>query len=257
MIKATIKKIDATLFGGNLHRLHVNRSYKKYLRSLNAGLGHRMIVHYRKSELNVLSELCDKYGSDKGEIKKTGHPYAWPSHTYADYYSLLFWHCRKDVKRVFECGLGTNNPDRGSSMGVGGKPGASLRVWRDYFPNAQVVGADVDTDILFEEERIQTFYVDQTSPAAIAELWSKVEPGGFDLMVDDGLHTFEAGVCLFENSISRLAENGIYIIEDVTFADMLGFVRFFDKLEYQVEFVALARPELQTFDNNLVVIKRG
>ena len=48
-----------------------------------------------------------------------------------------------------------------------GKPGASLRVWRDYFPNAIIYGADIDKDILFAEERIKTFYIDQLDPVAI------------------------------------------------------------------------------------------
>ena len=35
------------------------------------------------------------------------------------------------------------------NMTASGKPGASLRVWRDYFNNAQVIGADIDKRILF------------------------------------------------------------------------------------------------------------
>ena len=104
------------------------------------------------------------------------HPFPWPAHTYADYYHSLFSHCRSTVKNVFECGIGTNNPDVPSSMGIHGKPGASLRVWyslfcttngllqRDYFPNATVYGADVDANVLFEEERIKTFHVNKLDP---------------------------------------------------------------------------------------------
>jgi hypothetical protein len=29
-------------------------------------------------------------------------------------------------------------------------------------------------------------------------------------MIDDGLHTFEAGICLFKNSIKHLSNEGIY-----------------------------------------------
>ena len=35
------------------------------------------------------------------------------------------------------------------------RDGASLLMWRDYFPNAQVYGADI-LDIKVEGERIQT-----------------------------------------------------------------------------------------------------
>ena len=37
----------------------------------------------------------------------------------------------------------------------------------------------------------------------------------FDVIVDDGLHQFHANVCFFENSIHKLKDDGIFIIEDV------------------------------------------
>jgi hypothetical protein len=186
-------------------------------------------VFYEKDPTNYLAELCDKYGSDKGEIKTTGHPYPWPSHTYADFMCSRFGHCREMIRRVFECGLGTNNPNLLSTMGAQGRPGASLRVWRDYFPDAMIFGADIDSTILFEEERIKTFYVDQTVKTSIVELWQQIGVADFQLMIDDGLHRFEAGICLLENSISKLADNGYYIIEDVLPYDMLRYKSYFSQ----------------------------
>jgi hypothetical protein len=77
-------------------------------------------VFYEKDPTNYLAELCDKYGCDKGEIKTTGHPYPWPAHTYADFISTRFGHCRETIRRVFECGLGTNNPSLPANMGPQG-----------------------------------------------------------------------------------------------------------------------------------------
>ena len=255
MFKSLLRKFDQVLFKGALLRGYHGFQLERYLDNMNAGLGHRMVVQYRKDLGSELSALCDKYGSDKGEIKNTGHPYHWPSHTYADFYALLFAHCRQSIHRVFECGLGTNNPTLVSTMGVDGKPGASLRVWRDYFPNAHITGADIDRDILFNEDRIRTYHVDQTDSASIAALWDSVDPGHYDFMVDDGLHTFEAGVCLFENSVSRLAKGGVYVIEDVSMQNLLAFKTHFEKSQYQVEYVNLLRPEVHLGDNNLVVIR--
>jgi hypothetical protein len=127
-------EIRVTLSG--LERLAATISLLEMLRENSR---YSYTVYYEKDETNCLSQLCDRYGSDKGEIQATGHPYGWPSHTYADLMDGRFGHCRESVKKVFECGLGTNNPALASSMGVYGKPGASLRVWRDYFPNAVVV----------------------------------------------------------------------------------------------------------------------
>jgi hypothetical protein len=112
---------------------------------------HRVFSFYRKNYECELSRLCEFYGSDKGETEATSHSFPWPNHSYADYYSSLFSHCRLTPTKVFECGIGTNNPNLASSMGVNGKPGASLRAWRDYFPHATIYGADIDRDILFKE----------------------------------------------------------------------------------------------------------
>ena len=216
----------------------------------------RFTTFYNRRPTSLLNQLCDKYGSDKGEIVSEGHPYRWASHSYADFVERLFGHCREHVRSVFECGLGTNNPALKSSMGVNGRPGASLRVWRDYFPNARVWGADIDRDILFEEERIATHYCDQTDPEAIRALWAEIPDVAFDLMIDDGLHTYEAGVSLFEGSIHRLRTGGVYIIEDVTLDSMLRFAKYFAATDYAFELVTLYRKTARLGDNNLVVIRK-
>lgn len=229
---------------------------REHLAHIEHDTSYKTIIHYNKNYRDELARLCDVYGSDKGELVSDGHPYDWKSHNYTDYYSRLFAHHRKHVTKVFECGLGTNNPTLLSSMGVNGKPGASLRVWRDYFPNAMVYGADIDVDILFQEDRIKTFYIDQLNPDAIRKFWETVNENDFDFMVDDGLHTFEAGSTLFTHSIDRLSESGIYIIEDVTCSDLEKYKDFFKKAPYIVEFVVLHRPDTMLFDNNLVVIRK-
>jgi hypothetical protein len=142
-------------------------------------------------------------------------------------------------------------------MGISGKPGASLRAWRDYFPNSHVIGADIDRDVLFDEERIKTYYLDQTNPNSIFELWNEVGISDFDFMVDDGLHIFSAGVCLFENSITKLKSNGIYIIEDVNLLDLINYKKYFYDKKYKVDYVNLFRPNIELNDNNLVVIRKS
>lgn len=218
-------------------------------------LGYKIVSLYKQDPTNELAKLCDLYGSDKGEITSEGHPYPWPSHTYTDYYSRLFGNSRHSIRKVFECGLGTNNPEIPSSMGSRGKPGASLRVWRDYFPNASVWGADIDREVLFQEERIRTFYLNQLDIESIEEFWKTVGVRDFDFMLDDGLHTFEAGTTLFSCSIDFLAKSGVYVIEDVSFPDLPRYEKFFEETEYLVDFVLLSGPKSEVMDNNLVVIR--
>lgn len=263
-MKKLIRKFDQKYFFGFITKIHsvtvgtYNRIFESRATAKNFSHSHHgAFSFYRKNYDCELSRLCDVYGSDKGEVESSGNPYPWPSHTYADYYSSIFSHCRLAPTKVFECGLGTNNPDLPSSMGVNGKPGASLRVWRDYFPNATIYGADIDKDVLFEEPRINTYYVDQLDPDSISEMWRKVGVRDFDFMVDDGLHSFEAGSTLFSNSISRLAEHGIYVIEDVSGRDLLEYDKFFSNLDYRVEFISLHRPRIALDNNSLVVVRKN
>jgi hypothetical protein len=99
--------------------------------------------------------------------------------------------------------------------------------------------------------------MDQCDPAAIQAFWQQVDDTGFDFMVDDGLHIFEAGSCLFTHSIDRLAEHGIYVIEDVTPTDLLRYKQFFSTTPYSVDFVTMLRPNRPLADNSLVVIRKG
>ena len=263
-MKQVIQKIDEKFLFGSITKIYskiigtYNNAFESRIKSKHFSHSHYGVFSfYRKNYNCELSRLCDHYGSDKGEVESTGHPYPWPSHTYADYYSSLFSHCRLKPTKVFECGLGTNNPDIVSSMGVDGKPGASLRVWKDYFPNATIYGADIDKDVLFEEPRIKTYYVDQLDPQSIGNMWRDIGVKDFDFIVDDGLHTFEAGSTLFSNSISMLAEDGVYVIEDVSGPDLREYDKFFSALKYRVEYISLHRVGMPVGDNSLVVIRKN
>lgn len=263
-MKKLIIKLDEKLLFGAIAQIYSKtiETYKKIkesrIQSKHFSQSHYAMFSFYKKNYNCeLSRLCDLYGSDKGEAESTGHPYPNEAHTYADYYSSLFFHCRLKPTKVFECGLGTNNTNFPSNMGVDGKPGASLRVWRDYFPNATIYGADIDKDVLFEEPRIKTYYVDQLDPESINNMWREIGEKDFDFIVDDGLHTFEAGSTLFSNSISLLGADGVYVIEDVSAPDLREYDNFFSALNYRVEFISLHRVGIPVGDNSLVVIRKN
>jgi hypothetical protein len=212
---------------------------------------------------NILSKLCEKHGTDKGYVEfEKETPYGWRPHSYSIYYNALFSHCRKDIKLILECGIGSNNLDVESNMTTKGKPGASLRVWKEYFDNAQIIGADIDKRILFQEDRISTYEVNQLNPTSIKNMWSKIKHNNFDIIIDDGLHTLEAGLTFFLNSFEKLKEGGIYIIEDVDFS-YLNELK--DKLiKYNPEVVILNNnySNKSSFrhknlnDNNLIVVRK-
>ena len=198
--------------------------------------------------------LADYYGSDKDSKSNKSNAYVWPPHTYGFIYELLFFNRRNTVLNVFECGIGSSNPTVTSNMGLNGKSGASLRLWRDYFPNAEIYGADIDKDVLFSEERIKTYELDQTNANSISKLWKKIPDVKFDLMVDDGLHNVKAGMTLLINSIAKLNLGGIYIIEDVSVNDLSQFDLQLTKLGIRYSFITAWRLAEFGYDNNLILI---
>jgi hypothetical protein len=229
LMKTLLKTLDRTLTGGALLRCLRARRRRRFRTIVDAPLDATMQIGYRRAGFSrELASLCDRYGSDKGEAANIPQPYRWPSHLYTDLYEMLFGQARQAIRLVVECGIGTNNPDLISSMGEAGKPGASLRVWRDYFPNARVVGADIDPDILFADERIETFQCDQTSADSIAAFRRKagLADGTVDMVIDDGLHEYHAGVAFFEAMWPALRVGGTHVIEDIVELDAPRFARF-------------------------------
>ena len=166
-----------------------------------------------------LKILMDNYGSDKGGKNN--------EHNFAQYYSQIFHNQKDKIENFLEIGLGTNDINMPSNMGKDGKPLASLRAWRDYFKNANIYGADIDRNILNDENRIKTFYVDQTNPDSIKDLFNQIGNKRFDIILEDGLHEFNANICFFENAINFLKTDGVYIIEDVYYKDQEKIYKIF------------------------------
>lgn len=250
-----------------LRKTRAGRAFSRELRrvtdhrrtsNLRDSLPFRMVVLYDRDDSNHFAALCDRYGSDKGSLspRNAERPYPWAPHNYSDFIERMFLHRRQSVKNVFELGIGYTQSFVAAHNGPKGFPGASLRALRDYFPNSRIFGADIDPALLFEEDRIQTFFVDQTDPQAIENLWSRVGDCEFELMIDDGLHEFSAGSTFFEHSIHKLAAGGIYIIEDVAPIALLQYRDYFRGSDYLVDTVMLERPRLSLGDNSLIVIRR-
>jgi SAM-dependent methyltransferase len=198
-----------------------------------------------------MCRVMTKYGSDKGRL-----------HNYTTVYSALFKDRRGEPLRVLELGLGSNNQDVPSNMGVFGAPGASLRGWQELFPHALVYGADIDRRILFQEDRIKTFYCNQLDRSSIRDLWSHPDlQDGVDIIIEDGLHTFEANVAFLEQSLHHLRPGGIYITEDISWNNIDEWV---DQLETiysrqypTYEFVFVVMPNGDSRCYNLLVVRRG
>lgn len=204
-----------------------------------------------------LCKIMGDFGSDKGHENLD-----LCKHNYTLIYHKLFEKlCDKKI-RVFELGLGTNNPYLPSSMGVNGRPGASLHGWAEYFSNADVFGADIDKDILFQTDRIKTYYCDQTSSSEIKKMWSNKELWEpFDIIIEDGLHEMDANVCFFENSVHKMKRGGFYIIEDLTKDTLPKWevkIKEWEIIYPNYTFKILTIPNvINDWDNNLLIIQHS
>jgi hypothetical protein len=213
-----------------------------------------LVDQLREVNLIALTAMCSimtKYGSDKGSRR----------HNYTAVYSRLFRGLRGRPLRIFEMGIGTANPHFVFNMGVEGVPGASLRGWREIFPHALIFGADLDRDVLFAEDRIQTFYCDQLDSIAIRNLWAQPSmQGGMDIIVDDGLHTFQANALFLSESLEHLRPTGFYIVEDIKTADFANWKKQLPSYASQFPNCDFALAELPNpfndYDNNLLIIQR-
>lgn len=157
-----------------------------------------------------LCSLMDSHGSNKNHRQHV---------IYTPFYHALFHDLNPEL--VLEFGIGSKNPSMPYNMiGQETEVGGSLRAWKDYFPAAIIVGADIDRDVLIDDERIHCFYVDATNTNTIETMWNEISmlwghERKFQLMIDDAHHEFESNTNLFNGSISKLVTGGFYAIEDI------------------------------------------
>ena len=94
--------------------------------------------------------------------------------------------------------------------------GGSLLLWRDFFPNAKIVGLDLNrVDIDDPTGRISFYQGDQCDLKLLDRIAIECASDGFDVIIDDASHIAELTKIsfwhLFDNYLRR---GGIYVIED-------------------------------------------
>jgi hypothetical protein len=110
---------------------------------------------------NSFRDIFSKYNTDK-----TDHDF------YCPVYEELFFSLRDKVKLLFEIGVGH---------------GGSIRGFRDYFPNAQVVGFEIRPDRRhFGSERAIVELGNATDETFVRGMIAK--HGRPDIVIDDGSH---------------------------------------------------------------------
>jgi len=169
-----------------------------------------------------LKFLFDKEGSDKG----SGHEYHL---LYAD----ILWN--QEALKILEIGLGTNRTTTPSNMGMHGKPGASLRVWQHFTEVQVVIGLDIDKAVLFSEGKIKTFELDQTDRNSWKRFKQLCPENGFDLIIDDGLHSPLANLVTISECLEMLKVGGYLVIEDIPTRSLPVWEMYLDRIPEYLE----------------------
>jgi len=140
-----------------------------------------------------ITVLAMKHGTDK-----------W-THGYIPIYEKYFSPLRLKKMNILEIGVGGyRDPKAG---------GESLRMWKEYFPNSMIYSIDIYDKIPLEEERIKIFQGSQDDPRFLEAVFKKA--GSLDIIIDDGSHMNEHVIFSFRTLFPLLANNGIYVIEDL------------------------------------------
>ena len=142
-----------------------------------------------KYEFGELTDLADKYKTDKGSR----------GHHYTEVYEYFFYPLKDKARKICEIGVAS---------------GASLKMFRRYFPKAVVYGIDIEDTSHLNCKTVKTFIADQANRKQLKDFINTYE-GNFDIILDDGGHSMEQQQVSFGYLFKYLKARGYYIIEDV------------------------------------------
>lgn len=106
------------------------------------------------------SSLCATHVTDKGK--------------YAQAYEEIFEDNRAAIRTILELGVQSGN---------------SLHLWREMFPNAKLVGLDIQRFRHVMPDGCTVYQGGQQDKVLLSEILAKHGP--FDVVVDDGSHVYE------------------------------------------------------------------
>lgn len=147
--------------------------------------------------MTTLDRLALHYGTDK----------ASDGHNYTEQYVQYFEPLRQKKLVLVELGVGGHED---AALG-----GASLRMWRDYFPNATIVGVDIEAKN-FTIDGVEIVQASQDDPAVAKSIFDNCGP--IDIVIDDASHVSSLTIAAFKAYYPFIAPGGIYVCEDTHMA---------------------------------------
>src|ERR1700722_3677551 len=140
----------------------------------------------------LLHDLALKHDTDK----------AW-DHGFTFFYDKFLRGERDRIRTVVELGI---------------YRGASLKMWRDYFPSAQIYGLDIEAHGQNAYgDRIHTATCDATQPNTIVAALQRlgIAKGSVALFTADGGHTMQQQQNALATLWDYMAPKSVFIMEDL------------------------------------------
>lgn len=152
--------------------------------------------------LSEQGSILDKqgfiHGTDKASLINRGGSCDL-SHDYLRHYDFLFHSFKADKFSLIEFGCSR---------------GDSLRMWEQYFPEAEIYGVDLDESAKKHEKgHVHIVIGDATSQETYDTL--KAETGGAFIILDDASHAWSDQRRSFELFWDLLTPGGFYVVEDL------------------------------------------
>ena len=150
-----------------------------------------------------LTDLADKYGSDKGSVK----------HRYTELYQMLFSPFRTRKINFLEMGLLIGGPEHGIDKDRKTEDLPSIRMWLEYFSKANIHGLDVSDFSWFKHDRFTFHRCDMGARKNITAAAKNMPK--LDIIIDDASHASHHQQNAFVTLFPQLNSGGLYIIEDL------------------------------------------
>ena len=153
-------------------------------------------------------------------------------HDYLKRYNFHFYPMRERVKKILEIGV-----DRGES----------LSMWKEYFPNAEIHGLDVQKECMkFNKGRIKIHIGDQSDQIFLKEFGEK--NNFFDIIIDDGSHIHDHIIKSFTSLYPYLNNNGYYVVEDVV--NNYETINFFNRFAFGINYYPTNKASVEELGYN-------
>lgn len=146
-----------------------------------------------------LDELFHNFNCDKGSYFFNGKEKIL-SHGYSIFYEKYLKYLKEKKFTLLE---------------FGSHEGKGLASFFFYFPNANLIGANINPfQMKYTSKRIAELYVDVSSERILTALSDHINQE-LDVIVDDASHNLRDIIITFSIFFQKLKKGGVYIIEDI------------------------------------------